>query len=174
MNTSECLLTSIDPGFGEGATGRSADAARSRGLFASVDAREKDGDSDFADWRRCGWTPAVLVSSLGALGAVPKDLSLSSNSRLEGIDGRFGIRPGLTHCMLLGPPLIGARGAENEGRSVGGYIEGGLGAMGVRSALGPVGILAGRLFGDVLTSGGPPLREPRPDECALGDASRGA
>jgi hypothetical protein len=54
MKTSECRLASIEPGFGEGATGRSAEAARSRGLLESVDAREKDGDSDFAAYARCG------------------------------------------------------------------------------------------------------------------------
>lgn len=46
------------------------------------------------------------------------------------------------------------------------------------SALGPVGIFAGRLFGDVLESiiDGPlplPLREPMAGGIALGDGSRG-
>jgi hypothetical protein len=48
MKTSECRLVSIEPGLGEGAMGRSAEAARSLGLPVSVTAREKDGDSDFA------------------------------------------------------------------------------------------------------------------------------
>jgi hypothetical protein len=117
----------------------------------------------------------VLASRRGALGAVPNGRSRSSfgNSRLLGTDGLLGIRPGLTHCMLLGPPLIGARWVENDERSGGGYIGGGLGAIGVRSAFGPVGILAGKLFGEVLTEA-PPLRGPRAALVALGDASRGA
>lgn len=45
--------------------------------------------------------------------------------------------------------------------------------MGVRSAFGPVGILAGKLFGEVLT-GAPPFRGPRAAPMALGDASCGA
>jgi hypothetical protein len=81
------------------------------------------------------------------------------------------MRPGLTHCMLFGPPLIGALGAEKASRSWGGYIGGGLGAIGVRSAFGPVGIFAGRLLGDVLTAGGAPLRGPLTEEFALGDPS---
>jgi hypothetical protein len=76
--------------------------------------------------------------------------------------------------MLFGPPLIGARGAENEDRSGGGYIGGGLEAMGVRSAFGPVGILAGKLFGEVLTEETLPLRAPNDALMVLGDASRGA
>jgi hypothetical protein len=90
------------------------------------------------------------------------------------MEGRLGMRPGLTHCMLFGPPLIGALGAEKASRSWGGYIGGGLGAIGVRSAFGPVGIFAGKLFGDVLTMGAFPLRVPATKEFALGDASRGA
>lgn len=85
------------------------------------------------------------------------------------------MRPGLTHCILFGPPLIGALDAENGTRSEGGYIGGGRGAMGVRSAFGPVGILAGKLLGEVLTAETPALRGPRTAaEFALGDASRGA
>jgi hypothetical protein len=166
----------MEPGFGEGATGRSAEAARSRGLLESIDARENDGDSDFAACARWDWMLEVLASSLGAFGAVPNDRSRSSwgNSRLLGMEGRLGMRPGLTHCMLFGPPLIGALGVEKAGRSWGGYIGGGLGAIGVRSAFGPVGMFAGKLFGDVLTMGAPPLRGPATKEFALGDASRGA
>jgi hypothetical protein len=78
MNTSECRLTSIEPGFKEGATWRSAEAARSRGLFDSVVALEKDGDSDFAAVSRWDWLIEELDSSLGAFGAVPKDRSRSS------------------------------------------------------------------------------------------------
>lgn len=76
--------------------------------------------------------------------------------------------------MLFGPPLIGARGAENEDRSGGGYIGGGLAAMAARSAFGPVGILAGKLFGEVLTEETPALRGPKAALTVLGDASRGA
>jgi hypothetical protein len=176
MKTSECLLTSIELGFGDDAVGRSAETARSRGLLSSAEARAKDGDSDLADCTRCGWELVPVVSSLGAFGAVPKDRSRSSfgNSRFAGIEGRFVIRPGRTHCMLLGPPLIGALGAENGRRSGGGYIGGGRGAMGVRSAFGPVGIFAGKLLGDVLTGAAPVLRGPRAAAFAIGDASRGA
>jgi hypothetical protein len=176
MKTSECRLTSIEPGFGEDAIGRSREAARSRGLFDSAVARGKDGDSDFAIGGRCIWELDALVSSLGALGGVPNDRSRSStgNSRLLGTEGRLGIRPGLTHCILLGPPLIGALGAEKPSRSGGGYIGGGRGAIGVRSAFGPVGIFAGKLFGEVLAGAAPPLRGPRAEAFALGDASRGA
>jgi hypothetical protein len=78
MKTSECRLTSIEPGFNEGATGRSAEAARSRGLFDSVVALEKDGDSDFAAMSRWDWVLEKLDSSLGAFGAVPNDRSRSS------------------------------------------------------------------------------------------------
>jgi hypothetical protein len=90
------------------------------------------------------------------------------------MDGRFGIRPGRTHCMLLGPPLIGALGAENGSRSGGGYIGGGRGAIGVRSAFGPVGILAGRDFGDVFMEGAPALRGPNAAMLAVIVASCGA
>jgi hypothetical protein len=89
------------------------------------------------------------------------------------MEGRFGMRPGLTHCMLFGPPLIGALGAEKASRSCGGYIGGGRGAIGVRSAFGPVGMFAGKLFGEVFTADVPPLRGPLAEEFALGDASRG-
>lgn len=45
----------------------------------------------------------------------------------------------------------------------------------MRSALGPVGIFAGKLCGDVLIvePTPPPLRGPNPEGFALGDASRG-
>jgi hypothetical protein len=46
--------------------------------------------------------------------------------------------------------------------------------MGVRSAFGPVGMFAGKLFGEVLTGAAPPLRGPRVEEFPLGEASRGA
>jgi hypothetical protein len=175
MKTSECRLVSIELGFGAGATGRSAETARSLGLSESATPLGKDGDSDFAKCMRCDWVANVLASSLGAFGAAPNDRSRSSlgNSRLLGTEGRFGIRPGLTHCMLLGPPLMGARGAEKEDRSGGGYIGGCLGAIGVRSAFGPVGMLAGKLLGEVPTEA-PALRGPKPALMALGDASRGA
>jgi hypothetical protein len=107
----------------------------------------------------------VLVSSRGAFGAVPNDRSRSSvgNSRLLGIEGRLGIKPGLTHCILFGPPLIGALGGANTGRSEGAYMGGGRGAIGVRSAFGPVGMLAGKLFGEAcMEEGTPPLRGPNP------------
>jgi hypothetical protein len=68
----------MEPSFGEGATGRSAEAARSRGLLESIDALEKDGDSDLAAWARCDWLLEALASSLGAFGADPKDRSRSS------------------------------------------------------------------------------------------------
>lgn len=155
---------------------RSADTARSLGLFGSASDREKDGDSDLADWSRGGWLIEVLFSSRGAFGAVPKDLSRSStgNSRFVGIDGRLGMRPGLTHCILFGPPLMGALGAENGIRSEGGYMVGGRGAIGVRSAFGPVGILAGKLLGEVLVGPKPALRGPCAGLFAFGEGSRGA
>jgi|TARA_R110002003_G_scaffold159_4_gene13757 hypothetical protein len=76
--------------------------------------------------------------------------------------------------MLFGPPMMGALGAEKAGLSAGGYIGGGRGAIGVRSAFGPVGMLAGKLFGDVLTEEVAPIRGPSAEEIALGDASLGA
>lgn len=92
---------------------------------------------------------------------MPNDLSRSScgNSRLAGIVGRFGINPGRNHWLLFGPAPISARGAGKFGLSAGGYIGGGLGAMGVLSAFGPVGIFAGKLFGEVLTANAPPLAD---------------
>jgi hypothetical protein len=39
----------MEPVFGDAALDRSAEAARSRGLLKSGNARGKDGDSDFAD-----------------------------------------------------------------------------------------------------------------------------
>jgi hypothetical protein len=50
----------------------------------------------------------------------------------------------------------------------------GRGAIGVRSAFGPVGILAGKVFGDVLTEEvlPLPLRGPKAEGAALGETSR--
>jgi len=45
---------------------------------------------------------------------------------------------------------MGALGALNPGLSDGAYGGAGRGAIGVLSALGPVGMFAGRLFGEVL------------------------
>jgi hypothetical protein len=101
---------------------------------------------------RCTSGADTLPSSLGAFGAFPKARSRSSptNSRLAGIAGAL-FSPGLTHCMLFGPPAIGTRGPEKGGRSGPGYIDA-RGAMGfARSALGPVGILIGAFLGEVLT-----------------------
>jgi hypothetical protein len=77
--------------------------------------------------------------------------------------------------MLLGPPLAGNFGAEKLDLSDDAYGGRGLAAIGVLSAFGPVGMLAGKLFGDVLTAKAPPLppRGPNGGEAALGDASRG-
>lgn len=163
--------------MGEGATGRSADTARSLGLSDAAVILAKDGDTDFACWARCGCV-GMLLSSLGALGALPNALSRSSfgNSRLLGTVGRLAISPGRTHCILLGPPPIGALGAGKLGLSDGGYIGGGRDAIGVLSAFGPVGILAGKLLGDVLIKVAFPLllRGPSVVGNALGDASIGA
>jgi hypothetical protein len=77
--------------------------------------------------------------------------------------------------MLFGPPLIGALGAEKLDRSDGGYIGGGLGANGALSAFGPVGMLAGKLLGEVLFADvfPLPLRGPNDGRAPLGDASLG-
>jgi hypothetical protein len=48
MTTSECRLVSIVVDFGEGATGRSADTARSLVRSETADTRGKDGDTDLA------------------------------------------------------------------------------------------------------------------------------
>lgn len=142
---------------------RSADAARSRDLSGSKP-RGPEGETDFACCTCAACAVMTLLSNFGALGGAPNDLSRSSfgNSRLVGMVARFGISPGRTHCMLFGPPAIGARGAEKFGRSEGGYIAGGLGAIGVLSALGPVGMLAGKLFGDVLIVIAPALTTRSP------------
>lgn len=115
MTTSEWRLVSIGVGLGEGMTGRSADKARSLGRSVSVDTLENEGDTDFACDVRCGCVAETLFSSLGALGAFPNDRSRSSvgNSRLVGIDGRFDVNPGRTHCMLFGPPLKGPLASGN-------------------------------------------------------------
>jgi hypothetical protein len=56
---------------------------------------------------------------------------------------------------------MGALGALKPGLSGCAYGIGGRGAIGVLSALGPVGMLAGRFFGDVLIEASPlPLRGP--------------
>ena len=178
MTTSECRRVSIEAGLGEGARGRSADTARSLGFSGPADTLEKDGDTDLAWCARCVCVTVTLFSSLGALGAVPNARSRSSlgNSRLVGTIGRLGMRPGRTHCMLLGPPPIGALGAGKPGLSDGGYIEGGRVAIGVLSAFGPVGILAGKLLGDVLIKEALPLplRDPSAVGSPLGDVSLGA
>jgi len=108
-------------GLGDGTTGRSADAARSRsrGRSASAETRENEGDTDFACEVRCDCAAETLFSSLGALGAVPNGRSRSSagNSRLVGIDGRLELKPGLTHCMLFGPPVKSPLGGGKPDRS---------------------------------------------------------
>jgi hypothetical protein len=77
--------------------------------------------------------------------------------------------------MLLGPPLGGTLAEEKLDLSDEAYGGRGLATIGVLSAFGPVGILAGKLFGDVLTAEAPPLppRGPNGGAAALGDASRG-
>jgi hypothetical protein len=177
MTTSECRLVSIGVGLGEGAAGRSADAARSLGRSDSVDMRENDGDTDFACEFRWVCVAETLFSSRGALGAVPNGRSRSSagNSRLVGTEGRFELNPGRTHCILFGPPLNGPLTGGKPGRSDCGYDGSGLGAIGVRSAFGPVGMFAGKLCGEVFIAEPPPLppRGPKPEGFAPGDASRG-
>jgi hypothetical protein len=120
MTMSEWRLVSIGVGLGEGTADRSADEARSLGRSASVDTLENEGETDFACGVRCGCVAETLFSSLGALGAFPNDRSRSSvgNSRLVGIDGRFDVKPGRTHCMLFGPPLNGPLASGNPDRSV--------------------------------------------------------
>ena len=78
--------------------------------------------------------------------------------------------------MLFGRSPIGALGAVKLGLSNGGYIGGGRGATSALSALGPVGILDGKLLGEVWIEEAPPLplRGPRAADIALGDASLGA
>jgi hypothetical protein len=77
--------------------------------------------------------------------------------------------------MLLGPAPIGALGAEKLDLSVGGYIAGGLVAMVVLSALGPVGMLAGKLLGEVIMDEETPLplRGPKGGGATLGEVSLG-
>ena len=178
MTMSEWRLVSIGVGFGEGMTGLSADEARSLGRSASAVTLENEGDTDFACDVRCDWAAEILLSSLGALGAFPNDRSRSSvgNSRLVGIDGRFDVNPGRTHCMLFGPPLKGPLARGNPDLSAWLYGGGGRGTIGVLSAFGPVGMFAGRLLGEVLIVGPLPLptRGPNVEGVALGDASRGA
>jgi len=71
---------------------------------------------------------------------------------------------------------MGALGALKTGRSDGAYGGAGRAAMDVLSALGPVGMLAGKLFGDVLMEASPlPLRGPKGGGGAvLEDVSLGA
>ena len=123
MTTSECLLVSIEPGFRDGVTDRSADAARPLGLSMSLDVRKNDGEPKAPCCARCGciFELGPPSSSFGAFGIVPNDLSRSStgNSRFVGTVGRLGIKPGRTHCMLFGPPPMGALGALKPGLSGG-------------------------------------------------------
>lgn len=166
-------------GLGDGALRDFPNALRSPLLCAPVDGRDKEVESGLVISVRCGSEAEMLVSSLGALGAVPYGRSRSSeSSRFAGtVVLLFKFRPGLTHCMLLGGPPRGILGEKPE-RSAGGYI-GGLTPIGLlRSALGPVGIFAGKLFGEVLLfiiEGGPlplVLLEPTVGCIAPGDASR--
>jgi hypothetical protein len=164
MTTSEYRLVSIGVGLGEGATGRSAETARSLGLSGSFVMRENDGDTDLACEFRCSCVAETLCSSRGALGAVPNGRSRSSagNSRLVGTNGRLELNPGRTHCILLGPPFNGPLTGGKPGLSDCGYDGSGLGAIGVRSAFGPVGIFAGKVCGEVFIAELPPfpLRGP--------------
>lgn len=123
MNTSECRLDSIIPGFKDDVNDRSADAALPFGLSMSLEERKNEGVPNWACCTRCGWIVEAELpkSSFGAFGMDPNDRSRSSagNSLFVGTLGRFGIRPGRTHCILFGPPPMGALGALKPGLSDG-------------------------------------------------------
>ena len=181
MDTLDNRLSSSGSCFGEGILRYSADARRLPVADVSTCGLTNEGEPGLDVSDRCNSEAGVLDSSLGAFGVEPYGRSRSSagSSRLAGMEGArlFRFSPGLTHCMLFGGTPSGIRDPEKPGRSEGGYMDG-LAAIGLfLSALGPVGMLAGKDLGEVLLlipEDGPlplVLRAPIVGCIAPGDAS---
>lgn len=154
METSDNRLVSMGAGFGDGAGEGRRGGTLASCFSTSAVGRVRVGDSSLDCSARCDSGAVTPPSSLGALGTMAKERSRSSleNSRFVGTIGpRLVISPGLTHWLLFGAPipkgtLEGAKGGRSGGACTGGRATIRL----VLSAFGPVGMLMGALFGEVL------------------------